>query len=830
AGYANHPQRPRTPLLAGQEKDWPDLLAELAARVAQTVASHGADSVALLGSPRASLEANFLLRQWAQQLGTEQLAFDPHPRRDRGARVTTARLGDNGRSLAEVQTSDLIILVGADPLAEGPLLALSLRQAVRQGARVLVLDPRPLQLPCAFDQLPLPAAKLELALQALAGGNDAAFSEEEAAFLEGARSLLEQAQRPILIGAVDLLGERGIADLLDSAAALQRPERPCGALLLLGGPNSFGGALLAADGPDYDQLLDRIQEGRIRALICLESDPCGEHPDPGRATEALSHLDTLVVLDHLPTATVRRADLFLPTAAVTEQDGSFVNSEGRLQAFERVIRPGLPIQVTGNGNHPPRTFTTATPGGLPRPAWEILAELLGLAPSLTELREQLVASDSRFTGLTALSAGGEGRRITGKGALPPAGAAPFPHCQPGQTLPLLVVTSLFGSEVLAGFSAALDAVRPEPFFHGAGRRHRSPDATYGPEQFYSRQSALLHPGKGDGDMNDLLVTGILILVKLGLIFAVVLTLAAYLVLAERKILGRMQLRYGPNRVGFFGLMQPLADVIKLLSKEDFIPAAADKALFFIAPGIAAVTALLTFAVVPFAPPLQLFGRDIPMVVCDLNVGLLYFLGLSSLAVYGIILGSWASNSKYALLGGIRALAQLISYELSMGLSLVPVVLLARSFSLTDIDNAQAVVPFALKNPPAFLIFLVSVFAESKRVPFDLPEAENEIVAGFHTEYSGMRFGLFFVGEYINMIILSSMVTVFFLGGWHGPWLPPIVWFMAKVLLVAFLFIWSRGTLPRLRYDQLMHFGWKVLVPLALANIIVSGGLLLWIHG
>jgi NADH-quinone oxidoreductase subunit H len=331
-------------------------------------------------------------------------------------------------------------------------------------------------------------------------------------------------------------------------------------------------------------------------------------------------------------------------------------------------------------------------------------------------------------------------------------------------------------------------------------------------------------------MNELLITLALILVKLGLIFAVVLTLAAYLVLAERKILGRMQLRYGPNRVGLFGLMQPLADVIKLLSKEDFIPASADKALFFIAPGIAAVTALLTFAVVPFAPPLHLFGRELPMVVCDLNIGVLYFLGLSSLAVYGIILGSWASNSKYALLGGIRALAQLISYELSMGLSLVPVVLLSRSFSLTDIVNAQATIPFAVKNPVAFLIFLISVFAESKRVPFDLPEAENEIVAGFHTEYSGMRFGLFFVGEYINMIILSSMVTVFFLGGWHGPLLPPIVWFMLKVLLIAFLFIWTRGTLPRLRYDQLMHFGWKVLVPLALLNIIVTGGLLLWIHG
>lgn len=331
-------------------------------------------------------------------------------------------------------------------------------------------------------------------------------------------------------------------------------------------------------------------------------------------------------------------------------------------------------------------------------------------------------------------------------------------------------------------------------------------------------------------MPEWLITLVLILVKLGLVFFVLLTGAAYLVLAERKLLGRMQLRYGPNRVGPFGLLQPLADAVKLLTKEDFIPPQADKFVFFVAPGLAAVTALLAFAVVPFSPPITLFGREVPMVVCDLNIGVLYFLGLSSLAVYGVALGGWASNSKYALLGGIRGLSQLISYELAMGLSLVPVVLMARSFSLTDIVLAQQSLPFALLNPLAFLIFLVSVAAESKRIPFDLPEAENELVAGFHTEYSGMRFGLFFVGEYINMMILGSMITVFFLGGWLGPWLPPIVWFLLKVLAVAFFFIWVRGTMPRLRYDQLMHFGWKVLIPLSLLNVVVTGGVLLWLKG
>ena len=318
----------------------------------------------------------------------------------------------------------------------------------------------------------------------------------------------------------------------------------------------------------------------------------------------------------------------------------------------------------------------------------------------------------------------------------------------------------------------------------------------------------------------------LILIKLVLVFAVVLSMAAYLVLAERKILARMQLRYGPNRAGPFGLIQPLADVIKLLTKEDFIPASADRWLFLIAPGLSALTALLTFAVIPFGPTLEIFGVQMPLVICDLNIGLLYFLGLSSLAGYGLALGGWASNSKYALIGGIRGLSQLISYELAMGLSLVPVVMMAKSFSLTAIVMAQAKIPFAVLNPPAFLIFLISILAESKRTPFDLPEAENELVAGFHTEYSGMRFGLFFVGEYINMVILSSMLTVLFLGGWHGPWLPGVVWFIIKVLAICFLFIWVRGSLPRLRYDQLMNFGWKVLLPLALLNVLVTAAILL----
>lgn len=327
-------------------------------------------------------------------------------------------------------------------------------------------------------------------------------------------------------------------------------------------------------------------------------------------------------------------------------------------------------------------------------------------------------------------------------------------------------------------------------------------------------------------MSDLAILIAVHAVKLVVILGVVLTMAAYLVWFERRLLARMQMRLGPNRVGWFGLLQPLADVIKMLTKEDTVPAGADRWVFLVAPAITALTALLTFAVVPFGPPLELFGHCVPLVVSDLNIGLLFFLGLSSLAVYGVTLGGWASNSKYALLGSIRGLAQLISYELSMGLALVPVVMLARSFSLSDIVRAQADLPFVVYAPVSFVIFLVSILVESRRVPFDLPEAESELVAGYHTEYSGMRFGLFFVGEYLNMIVLAAMAVVLFLGGWHGPWLPPVVWFLLKVGLMCFVFIWVRGSLPRLRYDQLMHFGWKVLVPLALLNVLATAALLL----
>ena len=304
------------------------------------------------------------------------------------------------------------------------------------------------------------------------------------------------------------------------------------------------------------------------------------------------------------------------------------------------------------------------------------------------------------------------------------------------------------------------------------------------------------------------------------VLVTLLTLSALLIWLERRLLGFWQERYGPNRVGPFGLLQSVADMIKIFMKEDWVPPFADKAVFVIAPAVIIVTVLMSFAVVPFTPSI---------VVADLNVGLLFFLAMSSLSAYSVVLAGWASNNKYSLLGGLRASAQMLSYEVFMGLSLMGVMMLAGSFSLRDIVEAQHRVWFCIPQILGFIIFLIAGLAETKRIPFDIPEAEAELVAGFHTEYSGMKFGMFFVGEYLGVILISAMITVLFFGGWQGPWLPPAVWFSIKTFLFICLFILLRAALPRLRFDQLMAFGWKVMLPLALVNLTVTGAVVLAGH-
>ena len=307
-----------------------------------------------------------------------------------------------------------------------------------------------------------------------------------------------------------------------------------------------------------------------------------------------------------------------------------------------------------------------------------------------------------------------------------------------------------------------------------------------------------------------------IVIIIGVLFGS-LTISAFLIWLERRLLALWQDRYGPNRVGPFGLLQPLADMIKIFTKEDWIPPFADKTVFVIAPAVIMVTVLMSFAVVPFTPAIQ---------VVNLNIGLLFFLAMSSMGVYSMVLAGWSSNNKYSLLGGLRAAAQMLSYEVFMGLSLMGVVLMAGSFDLRRIVEAQRHLWFCVPQALGFLLFMIAGIAETRRLPFDLPEAESELVAGYHTEYSGMKFGMFFVGEYLGVTLISAMIATLFFGGWLGPGLPPIVWFLLKTFVFICFFILLRAALPRPRYDQLMAYGWKVMLPLALLNLLVTGAIVL----
>ena len=302
----------------------------------------------------------------------------------------------------------------------------------------------------------------------------------------------------------------------------------------------------------------------------------------------------------------------------------------------------------------------------------------------------------------------------------------------------------------------------------------------------------------------------------GILIATVVGAAA-LTWIERRMLGLWQDRYGPNRVGPFGVLQVVADMLKIISKDDWVPPFADRTVFIVAPTIVLVMVLLSMAVIPITPAIG---------VVNLNISLLFFLAMTGLAVYSVVLGGWASNSKYSLLGGLRSAAQMISYEVFMALSLAGVVLLSGSFNLRHIVEAQQGLWFVAPQFIGFVIFFIAGIAEAHRLPFDLPESENELVAGYHTEYSGMKFGMFFVGEYASIILVSAMIVTLFFGGWLGPWLPPIVWFLIKTGFFVTLFILLRAALPRPRYDQLMAYGWKFMLPLSLLNLVVTGAVAL----
>lgn len=313
----------------------------------------------------------------------------------------------------------------------------------------------------------------------------------------------------------------------------------------------------------------------------------------------------------------------------------------------------------------------------------------------------------------------------------------------------------------------------------------------------------------------------IILIKGLVLILILFTAAAYMTWLERVLMARMQLRLGPNRVGFFGLLQPLADGIKLLTKERFQPANVETFTYWLAPGISLFIALFIFALIPFGGTVEIWGHPINLQIANVQDGLIFLLAFSSLAVYGVVLAGWSSNNRYSLLGGIRGTAQMLSYEVPMGLSLLTIALSAGTLNLQEIVDLQRDHWFIWTNPISFIIYLITAFAETNRAPFDLPEAEQELTAGYHTEYGGMKFAVFFIAEYINILMVSAIAITLFLGGWVGPGDIPVVWFLMKLAFFVFLFIWVRATLPRFRYDQLMSFGWKVLMPIAVLNLIIT---------
>jgi NADH-quinone oxidoreductase subunit H len=330
-------------------------------------------------------------------------------------------------------------------------------------------------------------------------------------------------------------------------------------------------------------------------------------------------------------------------------------------------------------------------------------------------------------------------------------------------------------------------------------------------------------------------TYVIPLIKILFVLNATLIGVTYMVLLERKVIAWVQVRLGPMRVGPYGILQPIADAVKLILKEDITPTRADKWVFTAAPIIVMVPALITFAVIPFGPSVRMFGRDIPLYITDINVGLLYIVSVASIGVYGIILGGWASNSKFPLLASLRASPQLISYEVAVTMTLVSLIMTDGSLSMVKIVESQynANLWFIFVQPVAFVLFFIGGLAETNRAPFDMAEAEQELTGGFHTEYSGMRFALFFLAEYANMIVVSAVATTLFLGGWLAPfpnvgWLnflnfiPGWMWFLLKTFVFLYIFLWVRATLPRYRYDQLMRLGWKVLIPVAIANVIATG--------
>ena len=711
------------------------------------------------------------------------------------AEATSDALDAFRAPLSAIGHAEHVVVVGDERVADrAPIVELWIKQAERRGAQVTVIA--------------------------------------EAKLGEELEQQLSASERIVLIWSGR--GGGGGARLAELAHRLGFEDKPgCAAFHLPATPNGRGVAVAWAACVDADE-----ENPEPIGLLIVSGDEAAADP----AVRALAEqAEKVIAITMFHGLAVGWADLVLPGTSYLERDGTYVNLEGRVQRLRRAVIPPAPDELAWIAKLAERFDVELSPH--PSVVFgELSQRLYGERAELRRPRRAGAAA-----GAKRLRAAAAGTRDAGRPSARAAGR-PLPRQPAPPALPAAVLRAGRRARARAPVPAAgargrararrrraapdrERRHRQRPLERDVGRsaRTRQPHAR-GRHRPHRRGARGRPPPRGRGG-EDVSEPWWVSVIKAFLIINLVLVGFAYLTLAERKIMGRMQLRYGPNRAGPFGLLQPIADMMKLIRKESFFPASAVDTLYILSPFVAAFTALSTFSVIPFGPGWEIGGVYVDGVVADVPISLILIFAIGSIGAYGFIVGGWASDSKYALLGAMRTCAQLVSYEVSLALSVLGVVLMAQSLRLTEIVSAQdGTWWYVVPQFVGFVVFLIAGTAETARAPFDLPEAEQELVAGYHTEYGGMRFGLFTMSEYVNLITLSGLAVTLFLGGWHfffweglGP-----LWFVLKLAVLLFVFIWMRTTLPRLRYDQLMRFGWKLLLPVATLNAVVTAILVVWL--
>ncbi len=850
-------ERITEPQLSGNRAGWEQALEVAAAKLG----SARGRVAAIVGGQASNEEAYLVQRIVREALGSPHVTtLDELD----GAGLAALSTPEMGASIADIDTAESVLLVGADPLHAMPILDLRLRKAVRHSnLRLVVASDRPTALDGGAEETAryLPGQQAEFLAKLAAELGDSGPSEG------GDYERLAGELRPgktLVIWGEGLGhgpdGPAALASLLEICKALDCAADGGGAFSVPSGANARGArevGCLPTHGPGFaradagrglEDIKRGLHEGELDGIILVQADPVRDLPDGPGWAEALRRARTVVAVSSFGDASTKAADVVLPAEAYAEKEGTVTHPDGRLQR----LRPAVPRP------------------GLVRPVWQVLAELaaaLGDETQIESAPEALAAIAQAvpfYAGLTPDEIGGTGVRWQTREA---AGAFQGPlvarssrdvrraadangglrlgtyrdlwagevtelnpalrFLAPAQRVELAVADGerlgladgdevevrSNGSSVRARV-ALRERMRPGAAFLIEGTAEQNANRLNGAEVVEITEGLMLPLA----DTTFAEATWIMI-VKSIIIFLVVFMIVPVLTVVERKLIGRFQNRYGPNRVGPVGLLQPVADILKLVGKQVFRPDAALPFLYAIGPALVIFSGITTIAILPFGnvqDGVGLYGIDVP-------IGILYFFAFGSISFYGLLLSGWASGSKYSFLGAMRAAAQLISYEVAMGLSLLGAIMMAGSLSLVSIVEAQGEVWYIIPQIIGFLVFMVAGFAETNRAPFDLPEADAELVQGFQTEYGGTRFGAFLLAEYLEIFVVSGIAAAFFLGGWMGPgpsWLDPI-WMLVKIMALILVFIWIRATLPRLRYDQLMSLGWKILLPLATLNVLVT---------